>query len=78
MVCSLQGLNNESRIKSGRAEAIMDALDDKHQFQLQKRGRGGWSREALTSVRRFRDGTLKEECKGDYPQSAVSLLDFLQ
>jgi hypothetical protein len=56
----------------------MDALDDKHQFQLQKRGRGGWSREALTSVCRFRDGTLKEECKGDYPQSAVGLLDFLQ
>jgi hypothetical protein len=39
---------------------IVDALDDKHQFQLQSgEGRGGWSREALTPSAGYRTVTQK-------------------
>jgi len=52
---------------------IMDALDDKHQFQLQSeggKGRGGWSREALTPSAGYRTVTQK----GKVPVS-FSILD---
>ena len=34
-------------------------------------------RNLCSSVRRFRDATLKEECKGDYPQALQSILKAL-
>jgi hypothetical protein len=34
-------------------------------------------RNLCSSVRRFRDATLKEECKGDYPQALQSMLKAL-
>jgi hypothetical protein len=38
---------------------------------------GVFQRKAAPSVRRFRDTTLKEECKGDYPQALQSMLKAL-